>query len=94
MAFKLGNNLTFTYTASHGNTFALNRVSSTNSSSKDNVYTDSSSYLEKKKANIIGLGRTNNTNYSDGGNKNTIKSSLGKMRNQGTITPKKYNYRQ
>tara|TARA_Y100000741_G_C17860868_1_gene398842 strand:+ start:173 stop:454 length:282 start_codon:yes stop_codon:yes gene_type:complete len=93
MAFRLGNNLAFTYSAAHDNSFSINRNISINSSQKEKNYIDSSSYLERKKATTIGLNRTNNTNYSDGGNKNTIKSTLGKVRNQGTVAPKKSIYR-
>ena len=92
MSFLLGNNLTFTNTASHGAVFSNNRLSSINDvTSNKTKYQDSSAHIATKKINAIGKNRANNTNYSDGGNKNIIKSHLGKMRSFGTVTPKKYN---
>lgn len=86
----MSNNLTSTNTAVHSNLFSMNRIIATNNDSgKAKKYQDSSSHIASKKANVIGLARTNNTNYSDGSNKNVIKSHLAKMRSSGYISPKK-----
>ena len=92
MAYILGNNLTFTSTASHNNFFSLNRAISTNNSgTTTKKYQDSSTVTTLKRINAIGKGVTNNLNYSDGGNQNTINSRLKKTRSLGTVPPKKYN---
>jgi hypothetical protein len=86
----MSNNLTSTNTAAHSNLFSMNRIIAINNTSgKTKNYQDSSSHIASKKANVIGLARTNNTNYSDGSNKNLIKSHLAKMRSSGYVTPKK-----
>jgi hypothetical protein len=86
-----GNNLTSTNTAMHGSMFSLYR-NTTNKNSGGGTfgkYQDSSSYTKLKKINALKENITNKTNYSDGGNKNTINSHLVKTRNSGTVAPKK-----
>jgi hypothetical protein len=88
-----GNNLTSTNTALHGNMFSIYKTYSNKNSGGGSFgkYQDSSSYTNLKKINAIKENVQNKTNYSDGGNVNTVKSHLGKMRSLGTITPKKFN---
>ena len=52
-------------------------------------YQDSSSYTNLKKINAIRRNIINKTNYSDGGNKNTINKSLQNVRNSRYCTSKK-----
>jgi|TARA_B100001778_G_C18220816_1_gene464394 hypothetical protein len=87
-----GNNLTSTNTAMHGNMFSIYRNITYEKShgGKFGKYQDSSSYTKLKKINAI-RDSINKTNYSDGGNKNTIHKSLQRVRNFGTVPPKKYN---
>jgi len=88
-----GNNLTSTNTAMHGNMFSIYRNTTYKNSGGGEFgkYQDSSSYINLKKINAIKENIINKTNYSDGGNKNTIHKSLQRVRNSGTVPPKKYN---
>ena len=88
-----GNNLTSTSTAIHGNMFSIYRNTTYKKSGGGEFgkYQNSSTYTTLKKINAIKGNITNNTNYSDGGNKNTINKSLQRVRNSGTVPPKKYN---
>jgi len=88
-----GNNLTSTNTALHGNMFSIYKTYSNNNSGGGSFgkYQDSSSYTNLKKIHAIKENVQNNTNYSGGGNVNTINSHLRRTRSLGTITPKKFN---
>ena len=89
-----GNNLTSTNTALHGNMFAIYRNTTYKNSGGGGLgkYQDSSSYTNLKKINAVKKNIINKTNYSDGGNKNTVYKSLQRVRNYGTVPPKKSNY--
>ena len=78
------------YPSDNTNNFSLNRFSYKKDTVSDKTYTDSSSYIQKKKAQAVGVQSTYTKNFAFKSNEqNDRKKAIRRVRAGGSVVPLK-----
>tara|TARA_B100000886_G_C20248250_1_gene417560 strand:+ start:247 stop:612 length:366 start_codon:yes stop_codon:yes gene_type:complete len=78
------------YPSDNTNHFSLNRFSNKKHTLSDTTYTDTSSYIQKKKAHAVGVQSTYSGNFAYKSNvQNDRKQAVTRVRSGGSVVPLK-----